>query len=68
MPRDDRCTLDPGLTALALRGLSKPSSYPFVQRYLWRRRAAGLGAAIMASLKGRDRTRTAMAAMTLEAE
>ena len=43
---DDRCTLDPGLTALALRGLSKPTSYPFVERHLWRRRAAGLFAAV----------------------
>jgi hypothetical protein len=47
MPREDhRCTLDPGLTALALRGLSKPASYPFVERHLWRRRAAGLFAAL----------------------
>ena len=47
MRRDtDRCTLDPGRTALALRGLSKPASYPFVERQLWRRRAAGLVAAL----------------------
>ena len=45
---DDRCTLDPGLTALALRGLSKPTSYPFVECHLWRRRAAGLFAAVKA--------------------
>jgi hypothetical protein len=44
----DCCTLDPGLTALALRGLSKPTSYPFVERHLWRRRAAGLFAAVKA--------------------
>jgi hypothetical protein len=49
MPRDDdRCTLDPALTALALRGLSKPASYPFVERHLWRRRAAGLFVALRA--------------------
>jgi hypothetical protein len=49
MPRDtDRCTLDPGRTALALRGLSKPSSYPFVEAHLWRRRAAGVFAALRA--------------------
>jgi hypothetical protein len=42
----DGCTLDPGRTALALRGLSKPASYPFVERHLWRRRAAGLFAAV----------------------
>ena len=51
---DDRCTLDPGRTALALRGLSKPASYPFVERYLWRRRAAGLFAAL--SALGRQKT------------
>jgi len=51
---DDRCTLDPGRTALALRGLSKPASYPFVERYLWRRRAAGLFAALKA-LQGQRR-------------
>jgi hypothetical protein len=45
---NDRCTLDPGLTALALRGLSKPTSYPFVERHLWRRRAAGLFGALRA--------------------
>lgn len=53
---DHRCTLDPGLTALALRGLSKPASYPFVERQLWRRRAAGLFAALRA-LQGRRRQR-----------
>ena len=44
----DGCTLDPGRTALALRGLSKPASYPFVERNLWRRRAVGLFAALRA--------------------
>ena len=44
----DRCTLDPGRTALALRGLAMPASYPFVERGLWRRRAAGLLAAMRA--------------------
>ena len=44
----DRCTLDPGRTALALRGLSKPLSYPFVEQHLWQRRAAGLLAALKA--------------------
>jgi hypothetical protein len=39
---DDRCTLDPGRTALALRGMSPPASYPFVERHLWRKRAVGL--------------------------
>ena len=53
---DDCCTLDPGLTALALRGLSKPTSYPFVERHLWRRRAAGLFAALGA-LRGQPRQR-----------
>jgi hypothetical protein len=53
---DDRCTLDPGRTALALRGLSKPASYPFVERHLWRRRAAGLFAALTA-LGGQRRPR-----------
>jgi hypothetical protein len=49
MRRDtDRCTLDPGRTALALRGLSQPAAYPFVERQLWRRRAAGLFAALTA--------------------
>jgi hypothetical protein len=53
MMRDtDRCTLDPGLTALALRGLADPSAYPFVQRHLWRERAVGLFAAL-ARLNGR---------------
>ena len=51
---DDRCTLDPGLTALALRGLSKPTSYPFVERHLWRRRAVGLFAALRALHKQRQ--------------
>jgi hypothetical protein len=42
MGRDkDRCTLDPGRTALAPRGLSKPASYPVVEQHLGRRRAAG---------------------------
>jgi hypothetical protein len=49
---DNRCTLDPALTALALRGLSKPASYPFVEGHLWRRRAAGLFAALR-TLHGR---------------
>jgi hypothetical protein len=53
---DDRCMLDPGRTALALRGLSKPASYPFVERHLWRRRAAGLFAALRA-LQGQRRPR-----------
>jgi hypothetical protein len=49
MRRDtEPCTLDPGRTALALRGLSKPSLYPFVEQHLWRRRAAGLFAALRA--------------------
>jgi hypothetical protein len=52
----DGCTLDPGRTALALRGLSKPASYPFVERHLWRRRAAGLFAALRA-LQRRRRQR-----------
>ncbi len=60
MLKDAPCTLDPGLTILALRGLSKPSSYPFVERHLWRRRAIRLRAAITVSLRGRARTRTAM--------
>jgi hypothetical protein len=47
MRNERRCTLDPGLTALALRGL-KPASYPFVERHLWRKRAAGLFAALRA--------------------
>jgi hypothetical protein len=34
MRKDDRCTLDPGLTALTLRGLSNLSAYPFVERPL----------------------------------
>jgi hypothetical protein len=51
---DDRCTLDPGRTALALRGMSDPASYPFVERHLWRRRAAGLFAALRAL--GRPKT------------
>jgi hypothetical protein len=46
MRKDDRCTLDPGLTALAFRGLSDPSAYPFVERHLWRKRAVGLFAAL----------------------
>jgi hypothetical protein len=53
---DDRCTLDPGRTALALRGVSQPASYPFVERHLWRRRAAGLFAALSA-LGGQRRQR-----------
>ena len=49
MRRDtEPCTLHPGRTALALRGLSKPSSYPFVEHHLWRRRAAGVFAALRA--------------------
>jgi hypothetical protein len=57
MRRDtDRCTLDPGRTALALRGLSNPASYPFVERHLWRRRAAGVFAALRA-LQGQRRQR-----------
>ena len=65
MRRDTSCTLDPGLTALALRGLSKPSSYPFVERHLWRQRAGGLWAAIRASVRGRAKTRTGIAATAL---
>jgi hypothetical protein len=42
----DCCTLDPGRVALALRGLSRPASYLFVERQLWRRRAAGLFVAL----------------------
>jgi hypothetical protein len=53
---DDRCTLDPGRTALALRGMSHPASYPFVERHLWRRRVAGLYAALR-TLQGRRRQR-----------
>jgi hypothetical protein len=64
MRRDTSCTLDPGLTALALRGLSTPSSYPFVERHLWRRRAAGVCAAILASVRGRTEARTGMVART----
>jgi len=64
MRRDTSCTLDPGLTALALRGLSKPSAYPFVERHLWRRRAAGVCAAILVSVRGRTKTRTGVAATT----
>jgi hypothetical protein len=57
MRRDnDRCTLDPGRTALVPRGLSKPASYPFVEQHLWRRRAAGLFAALRA-LGGQRRQR-----------
>jgi|RhiMetdeSRZDD1v2_1073273.scaffolds.fasta_scaffold11395_12 hypothetical protein len=52
MRKDHRCTLDPGLTALALRGLSNPSAYPFVERHLWRKRAVGLFAALT-KLRGR---------------
>jgi hypothetical protein len=63
MRRDDSRTLDPGLTVLALRGLSNPSSYPFVERHLWRRRAAGLCGAMLAIVRGRP-NRTAMAAVT----
>jgi hypothetical protein len=39
-----RTTLDPGLTALALRGLrSREGHYPFIERYVrWRRLQAGL--------------------------
>jgi hypothetical protein len=61
---DDRRTLDPALTALALRGLSKPAAYPFVERHLWRRRAAGVWAAILASVRGRTEARTGMVART----
>ena len=64
MRRDTSCTLDPGLTALALRGLSKPSSYPFVERYLWHRRAAGLCEAIRVIVRGRTEARTGRAAPT----
>ena len=57
MRRDaDRCTLDPGRTALALRGLSRPASYPFVERHLWRKRAVGLFLALRA-LGGQRRPR-----------
>jgi hypothetical protein len=31
MRNERRCTLDPGLTALALRGVTKPASYLFVE-------------------------------------
>jgi hypothetical protein len=65
MRRDTSCTLDPGLTALALRGLSKPSSYPLVERHVWRRRAAGVDAGIVASVKERVRAWTFMVAITL---
>jgi hypothetical protein len=47
MRTGDRCTLDPGLTALALRGIRKPAAYPFVQRHLWRKRAVGLFVALI---------------------
>jgi hypothetical protein len=46
MRKDDRCTLDSGLTVLALRGLSDPSAYPFVERHLWRKRAVRLFSAL----------------------
>jgi hypothetical protein len=46
MKPPDRCTLDPGLTALALRGISTPSSYPFVERHMWQKRAVGLFVAL----------------------
>jgi hypothetical protein len=47
MRRDtDGCTLDSGLTVLALRGLSDPPAYPFVERHLWRKRAVRLFAAL----------------------
>jgi hypothetical protein len=59
MRRDtDRCTLEPGRTALALRGLSKPSSYPLEEQHHWRTRAAGLFAALRAlGGPGRQRQR-----------
>jgi hypothetical protein len=53
---DDNCTLDPGLTVVALRGLAKPSSYPFVERQLWRQRAVGLFVAVT-RLSGRTSQR-----------
>jgi hypothetical protein len=64
MRADERgLMLDAGLTALALRGLHQPASYPFLARYRWRRRARGLGTAVMACLKkasapGADSRRT----------
>jgi len=63
MRRDtDLCTLDPGRVALALRGLSKPAGYPFVEQHLWRRRAAGLFAALRAlGGPGRQREREVQA-------
>jgi hypothetical protein len=65
MRRDtDRCTLDPGRTALALRGLSEPSSYPFVEQQLWRRRAAGLFAALKALRGQRSQSRREAQAST----
>jgi hypothetical protein len=52
MRADERgLMLDAGLTALALRGLHRPASYPFLARYLWRRRARGLCTAVMACLR-----------------
>lgn len=41
---EDCCfTLDPRLTALALRGLrQEPLLYPFLERAVWSRRVAGL--------------------------
>jgi len=40
-PYDSRgVTLDPGLTALALRAMhDREAVYPFVERYQWRRRS-----------------------------
>jgi hypothetical protein len=65
MRRDtDRCTLDAGRTALALRGLSKPVSYPFVERQLWRRRAAGLFVALKALCGQRSQPRREAQAST----
>jgi hypothetical protein len=53
MRRDtDGWTLDSGRVALALRGLRKPASYPFVERHLWWRRAGGLFVGLKA-LRGR---------------
>jgi hypothetical protein len=49
---NDGCTLDPGLTELALRGVSKPASYPFAERHLWRKRAAAVLEMPAAGLRG----------------
>jgi hypothetical protein len=51
---ENRCTPDSTITAPPLRGLSKPASYPVVERDLWRGRVSGLFAALRA-LQGQRR-------------